>query len=116
MDDLLLKLEALGAEPRTVLEEVFLGDKALFQECLSKFPNDGNMRDLRTALAAGNVQAAIRAVHTMKGVADNLGLLPLVDAAYSVLNDLRSGKLEPVTADMAELEKIYSQITSLLKG
>lgn len=116
MNELLEKLAQAGADPQTALSDVFISDESLYLECLKIFPSDTNMRLLRDSLARGDSKAAIRAAHTLKGIADNLGLLPVVDAAYSVLSDLRSGKTECVGSDMIELEGIYKQFTRLLEG
>lgn len=114
MNNLLEELEKLGGDPRNALNEIFLDDRKLYIDCLRKFPTDGNMQMLRKAIAEKNAESAIHAAHTLKGVADNLGLLPIVDAAYSVLSDLRTGHTELVATDMTELESVYSLFTAEL--
>lgn len=117
MDDLMNALEALGADPQSVMTEVFMNDWQFYCDCLKKFPQDNNMELLRKAMKTSDTPAAIRAAHTLKGIADNLGLLPVVDAAYSVLSDLRAGGEKSRTdADMEELESVYSKFYALLNG
>lgn len=116
MDKLLQELEKLGGDPVNVLPETFVNDEKLYIECLLKFPHDSNMQELRDALQHDDTAVAIRAAHTLKGVADNLGLLPIVDAAYSVMADLRHGETAQVKADMDELEAVYAQFAVLLEA
>lgn len=113
---LLSELESFGAEPRMVLDETFLGNESFYLECLKNFSNDPNRQKLRESLFPGKTDAAISAVHTLKGNADYLGLLPITDAALSVLKDLREGRLDRAAADMPELETAFDQFDALLKS
>lgn len=73
---------------------------------VNKFPADGSYQLLLDSLAAGNVEEAFRAAHTIKGVAQNLGFTALYKSAEEVTEILRAGSLD-VTAHMPELEKNY---------
>lgn len=112
--ELFCELENAGAEPDYALNGTFIGNSAFYLECLQNFSSDKNMQSLRDSLASGKAQDAIRAAHTLKGLADSLGLLPLMDCAFSVLDDLRKENRESCTADMAKLESMYSKFLSII--
>ena len=60
---------------------------------LNMFPGDDSMQNLRNAMNAGDTPTAFRAVHTLKGVALNLGLGSLAHAAGLL------DKREPISAE-----------------
>ena len=66
----------------------------------------------KECLEAGDVRAALRAAHTLKGVAANLGALSLAERAGIVEATLHTdGKLDPeladgITADLTELHRL----------
>lgn len=72
-----------------------------------KFPMDGSFAALKDALSRASVEEAFRAAHTLKGVAQNLGLTALGESASAVTEILRAGSLD-VAALMPDLEKLYS--------
>lgn len=115
-DKLLNELESFGAEPWLVLKETFLGNESFYLECLKILSNDQNWQILRQSLVPEKIAEATSAVHTLKGNADYLGLLPITDAALTVLKDLREGSLDQAVADMPELEAAYDQFNALLKA
>lgn len=73
---------------------------------VNKFPADGSYKLLIDSLAAGNVEEAFRAAHTIKGVAQNLGFTALHKSAEEVTEILRAGSLD-VSAYMPKLEADY---------
>ena len=56
-----------------------------------KYPADGSYAELKDAMAAGDLDTAFRAAHTMKGVAYNLSFTRLGDAASDLTEALRPG-------------------------
>ena len=56
---------------------------------LNMFPGDDSMQNLRNAMNAGDTTTAFRAVHTLKGVALNLGLGSLAHASSQMTEALR---------------------------
>ncbi len=112
---LIKELESWGAEPSQVLNETFLDDFSFYKDCLIKFSQDENLSILRQSLVPEKIQEAIRAVHTLKGNSDYLGLFPITDAAVSVLTDLRKDQLELAIADIPELESAFDEFLKLIK-
>ena len=56
---------------------------------LNMFPGDDSMQNLKNAMNAGDTTTAFRAVHTLKGVALNLGLGSLAHASSQMTEALR---------------------------
>ncbi|MBD9253007.1 Hpt domain-containing protein [bacterium] len=56
---------------------------------LNMFPGDDSMQNLTNAMNAGDTTTAFRAVHTLKGVALNLGLGSLAHASSQMTEALR---------------------------
>lgn len=73
---------------------------------VNKFPADGSYQLLLDSIAAGNVEEAFRAAHTIKGVAQNLGFTSLYTIAEEVTEILRAGSLD-VEAKMPNLTAQY---------
>ena len=75
--------------------ERFGGNAALYERLALKFLDDAHFAALEQALADGDVDAAVREAHTLKGVAGNL-----YEAASKVNAALREGDLAEATALM----------------
>lgn len=82
---------AYGADHRDTMAR-FLGSESLYLRFLDMLPQDDNLRKLGAALADGDLERAFLAAHTLKGVAGNLGLLPLSRAVCAIVEPLRPGK------------------------
>jgi|GEM_PF-2450863 len=57
---------------------------------LNMFPGDDSMQNLTNAMNTGDATTAFRAVHTLKGVALNLGLGSLAHASSQMTEALRA--------------------------
>lgn len=106
MDALLEKLEDMGAEAEDTLDRL-MGDEDLYLEYLKQFPKNQNIVELRKAVDAGDAEKAMREVHTLKGVALNLGLLPLVDVCMDMLLDFRGNKTEQAMEQIDDVEAAF---------
>lgn len=78
---------SVGGDCEAVLNR--LPSEAMVRRFLRKFPADPSYDALHTALAAGDLATAFRAVHTIKGTAANLGLDTLASAASALTEALR---------------------------
>ena len=67
-----------------------LPSEALVRKFVLKYPGDPSFNQLKDALAAQDWETAFRAAHTLKGVAGNLGLLPLSRAVCAIVEPLRA--------------------------
>ena len=59
---------------------------------LNMFLGDDSMQNLTNAMNTGDTTTAFRAVHTLKGVAQNLGFDGLYRAAFALTEEMRGGK------------------------
>lgn len=66
-----------------------LGGERMADRFLRKFPEDPSYRNLTDARAAGDVDGAFLAAHTLKGIASTLGLTELYSAASELAEELR---------------------------
>ena len=66
-----------------------LQSDAFLGKFLRMLPKDGSMALLTSSMESGNTAEAFRAVHTLKGVALNLGLSDLATACSTMTEALR---------------------------
>lgn len=66
------------------------GDR-LVQKFMLKYPDDGNFDLLCTSMAEKNYEEAFRAVHTIKGICQNLSFTKLLDSSSRLSDALRHG-------------------------
>lgn len=81
--------EQIGADYNDVLNR--LGREALIAKFIKKFSDDKSFSQFEEALAAVDYETAFRAIHTLKGVAANLSLSRLYQAASAMTEDIRGG-------------------------
>lgn len=70
--------------------------EALVRKFVLKYPNDPSFGQLKDALAAQDWETAFRASHTLKGVAQNLGMEHLYQVSSALCEAVRGSK--PLTA------------------
>ena len=68
----ILDLQRAGVDAEGTLGR-FAGNSALYEKYLMKFPLDGTFAKIGPALRAGEWDAALNAVHTLKGISGNWG-------------------------------------------
>jgi two-component system, sensor histidine kinase and response regulator len=75
-------LEIPGVDTKSALRRTG-GNRKRYESLLRKFaqPNAAGVEEIRSALAAGDTQAAARAAHSLKGAAANLGATALAEVA-----------------------------------
>ena len=69
-----------------------LPSEALVKKFLLKYPGDPSFHQLKDALAAEDWELAFRASHTLKGVAQNLGMDRLYQTAAALCDGVRGPK------------------------
>ncbi len=93
-------------------------DEALYRAFLLDYPQDDTVPRLRAALDAGRMEEAALLAHTLKGLAAQLGMDEVADAACALQNAIRSG--EPTAACerrvLAAHERAVRAVTRLLSG
>ena len=96
--------EQMGADFEDVLSR--LRNEALIRKFVCKFLDDKSIGDLKRAMEAGNQKEAFLAVHTLKGVAQNLGFTPLYEAGDGLTELLRPGHTVIAQEAKAGLEAV----------
>ncbi len=108
MDDKFRKqLEEGGADVETTLKR-FMGNDAIYQKFLGKFPADPNYANLGIHIEAGAFEEAYKCAHALKGVVGNLGLTPIFNRVSELVEELRNKKAEEV--DAARANELWQQI------
>ncbi|MDD2231660.1 MAG: Hpt domain-containing protein [Sphaerochaetaceae bacterium] len=107
------EMEDMGAEPREVVKRLG-GEKELYLGFLREFTHDKCIEKLRVAISQNDSMAAFEAVHALKGVSLNLGLLPLADCCSDMVMEYRKGNVEQGNALFSETERSFRQMCDLI--
>ncbi|MCR5097997.1 MAG: Hpt domain-containing protein [Lachnospiraceae bacterium] len=83
---------------------------------LKMFLADENYKKLSEALAAGDVDTAFLAAHTLKGVCQNLALDDLYNADVQVTEALRGNDLLKARELFPDVEREYTNVELAIKG
>jgi two-component system sensor histidine kinase/response regulator len=88
-----------------------MGDGALFARVLARFRKEYRHAadGIRGALAAGDVQLALRLAHTLKGAAGMIEAVPLREEAQALEQALRHGGADP-GPHLARLERALARV------
>ena len=90
------------------------GSEAAAEHFMHRFTEDGSMAELRDAVQNGDADTAFRAAHTLKGISLNMGFVRLHRASDALTEALRGGSLAQVPDLLAELEREYARVMSVL--
>lgn len=87
------------------LRENCAGDESLVNEVLELFRKeaDGLLKDVKTAVSAGDALAVKRSAHRLKGALVSLGARPSVEAA-------RALELSGSSNDLAQANQMYDSL------
>ena len=83
-------LESYGVDYDNTMAR-FLGNETFYLKILGRLPQDNNLAALEDALDKGDLDRAFEAAHTIKGLAGNLGLQSIYEAASAMVEPLRAG-------------------------
>ena len=96
--------------------ERFMGNEALLNRFLKKFPDDANYGKLVQAVEAGDREGALTASHTLKGVCGNLSLAPLHALLTDQVGLLRAGDWDAAAALMPRLAQAYDRAVAAIRS
>ena len=114
LDAKLERLSKWGADiPGTMAR--LLGDKELYESCLQMFVDDKNFSALGISLKEKNYQQVFDEVHTLKGVAGNLGLLPLYTVLCTMTEALRAKDYSALDQQFRDVEDKYEEFKKLVQ-
>jgi CheY-like chemotaxis protein/HPt (histidine-containing phosphotransfer) domain-containing protein len=103
---------------REGLLERMMGEEELVEAVMESFLENmpGRFDQLREALDAGDIAAAQRHAHSIKGASANINALALTKAASYMEDAAEAGGLDETAALLPQLEKQYKTLEELLKG
>lgn len=104
------QLEENGADVETTLKR-FMGNDAIYQKFLGKFPADPNYANLGSNIEAGAFEEAYKCAHALKGVVGNLGLTPIFNKVSELVEELRNKSSEEV--DAARANELWQEIKTV---
>lgn len=93
----------------------FSGNEALYIKCLVGFLDDQTMAELERAIDTESWDEAFTAVHALKGLAGNMGFVPLFHATAELVVRIRAGRICDVPGAMEELRRTYNAITKAIR-
>ena len=95
-----------------------MNNAKLYVKLLTKFKNDTKLDDLEAALAAGDLEKAQGAAHTIKGVAANLSLSELFKQSLELETQIKANAVDPgqmeiikaaFAATLQEVDKVIAE-------
>ena len=86
-----------------------LGSASAVERFLRMFAGDDTFAMLQAAMSAGDARRAFRAAHTLKGLAANLGLVQLGQAASALTEALRGSDMQCASALYPETAAAYRE-------
>ena len=97
-----------------------MNDDALYQELLLKYKKDTHLETLHMRLQEEDYEGAFLEAHTLKGIAANLGFVPMKAPADTLTELLRNAKEEAswqadVQEKMKALENAHKDVVALLE-
>ncbi len=94
----------------------FADNKPLYIACLDDFLDDPTMDALGEALACQAWDEAFTAAHALKGLAGNMGFIPIFHAAAELVVLIRAGRTKELGGSYARLKECYDQVTSVIRS
>lgn len=90
------------------VKELFMADPIILK-FIRKFAQEGTYQSLMEAVQAGDIEASFAAAHTLKGVAGNIGLSKLQQAASELTEQLRPRTMPAEPALVEAVQAAYRQ-------
>lgn len=105
----------IGIETEEAIERLG-GNESLYHSLCDKFAQDKNFHFLQEALSVKDYKSAEFYIHTLKGVAANLGFVRLEIISGSILQDLRENNFTNLKPDNICLTAEYNRIITLISA
>lgn len=90
-------------------------NETLYLSCLTLFLDDQTTNDLGTAIHAKAWDDAFTAAHALKGLAGNMGFIPLFHATAELVILIRDGRVKEVDRSYQEIQNCYQIITAAVR-
>lgn len=93
----------------------FNGNEQLYVSCLEMFLEDPTMVQLNEAIKSKSWDEAFTAAHALKGLAGNMGFVPLMHSTGQLLIVIRGGRTREVGEYIAQVNSNYRDITDAIR-
>lgn len=103
------RLEAGGIDTDSALDRM-MGNEAIFFRLLNKFLSDDNFEKLTEAVRQEDMDAALTASHTLKGICGNLSMQKLFELLTKQVQLFREGDSKGAIALMPEITVWYYRV------
>ena len=91
------------------------GDEKLYVSCLKLFLDDPTIEQLNRAIASNAWDDAFTAAHALKGLAGNMGFVPLMHSTGQLVILIRGGRTREVVEYIAQVNSSYRDITDAIR-
>lgn len=91
------------------------GDEQLYISCLWMFLDDPTMDELNEAIRIKSWDEAFTAAHALKGLAGNMGFVPLMHSTGKLVVLIRGGRLQEIGDCVAQINSNYRDITDAIR-
>ena len=93
----------------------FCGDETLYASCVAAFLEDRTMHALECAVASGDWDDAFTAAHALKGLAGNLGFVPLFHESAELVVLIRTGRIGETAGSLRKVQRCYQELLSAIR-
>lgn len=105
--------DQLGADYEGVVSRLMTEERV--KKFVVRLPQDPSFSHLRKAMEQQDAKGAFMGVHTIKGLAMNLGLTELARVAEAMTEELRDSSITPKADELyTELEQSYKETIRLI--
>lgn len=115
MERITLKLKELGVDVDNVIYRLG-GNEKIYLSICQKFLKDTSYRAFCQAWSKNDIKSAIIHIHTLKGVAVNLGFIRIELLCKSIQDDLKNNDILYTQEYISELSTEYENIIEILNN
>ena len=94
----------------------FADDEELYITCLDAFLLDPTKDELDDAIQARLWDEAFTAAHALKGLAGNMGFIPLFHATGELVVLIRAGRISEIGESGRQVRKCFDEITKAIQN
>ena len=94
----------------------FSGDEKLYMALLNSFKDDPTMDELENAIARKEWNEAFTAAHALKGLAGNMGFVPLFHETGELVMFIRAGKISEIDISLKRVRNRYDDILNIIRN
>lgn len=111
--DLLQALKTCGTDLGGVSRR-FAGNETLYVACLDAFLKDQTLEELKEAITNEAWGEAFTAAHALKGLAGNMGFVPLFHSTGELVMLIRVGRISEIGEEFHKVDRYYKEIVNAI--